>query len=87
MKCQTRKDTELNFSHVEPRTMFRRVVKMQAFQEAIGLSWRKGFIQGGGRVGIEIVQNEMDTSGVRLDAIDQEAHLVGEVLTSAAVSD
>ena len=41
----TVKDTQFDFSHVEPAAMLGGVVKLQLLEKAPGGSWRKGFVQ------------------------------------------
>ena len=41
---------DLDFNHVEPARMFRRIMKFQALKNAVCLGCREGFVQGSRRV-------------------------------------
>ena len=53
-----RQHREFDLGNVEPGCMLGRVVDFQAVDEGFGLLWRKDFVERGGRVGIEIVQDD-----------------------------
>ena len=46
----TAQDPDLDFHHVEPARMFRRIMKFQALKNAVCLGCREGFVQGSRRV-------------------------------------
>src|ERR1700690_868062 len=79
--------TQLNFSHIQPRTMRGREMEAQPSSNAIRLSFAKSFNQSQIRMGVEIIQNHINAASVRVQTIDQIAHGESEIPFGAAVSD
>src|SRR5437667_12367763 len=50
----TRKDTDLDLGHIQPTTMFRRIMELHPLQDAPRFCRREGFIQGSSGVRIQI---------------------------------
>ena len=53
-------NTQFDFCHVQPATMFGCEMKLQLFEKATSFCWRKVFIQRSGFVGAEVIQNYSD---------------------------
>src|SRR3972149_8812251 len=70
-KTLTLQDTDLDFGHVKPAGMFRRVVKLNAAQERAGSPMTEYLLKAGADMRIAIVQNQVNALGAR-------AALVGE---------
>ena len=68
-------DAELDSSHVQPASVIGCVGKLQAFGYAARLGRCKRFVERGGLVGVEIVQDQPDHFGVRVCAVHQPLHL------------
>lgn len=51
---------EFDFSHIEPATVFRCVMKPKAMVEAMSFRCRKGFIEGSSIMRVEIVEYDND---------------------------
>ena len=81
------KDTELNLSHVQPTTMFGRVMKLQSMTQPISFSRLKGFIQSSDRMSVEVIQHHANDLGLGIGFIDQPFHAMSEVVFGAALSD
>ncbi len=79
-------DTQLDFGHVEPRTMSRGVMKAEPGGNPIRFHFAKGFDQGVVGMGVEIIQNDIKANGIRVKDIDQITHGVSEILFGAATS-
>src|SRR3984957_10425282 len=50
IQTSTAQYTDLDFHHVEPARMLRRIMKLQALKNAVCLGRRERFVQGPGRV-------------------------------------
>src|SRR5215210_347045 len=55
---------ELDLGHVQPRAVLGCVMNLQLTSDAPGLGWGERFIQGGGSMGVEVVQNQHDLLGL-----------------------
>src|SRR5260370_24095236 len=64
---------DLDFGHVEPAAMFGGVMELDALQDASCFGRLKGFIEGSGRMGIEIVLHNAHILGMRVDLVHQPA--------------
>src|SRR5215216_188726 len=56
--------TQLDLGHVQPRAVLGCVMNLQLTSDAPGLGWGERFIQGGGSMGVEVVQNQHDLLGL-----------------------
>src|SRR5258708_2087387 len=72
----SRKDTDLDLRHVQPTAMFGRVMKLDSLQDPPRLGWREGFIQGSGRMRVEVILHDANVFHVRIDRIDQPSDAV-----------
>src|SRR5436309_15968440 len=54
----TGKNTDLNLGHIQPTAMFGSGVKLHAPQDAPRLGWLKGFVQGSGRMVIQVILHD-----------------------------
>src|SRR5579871_2133519 len=82
-KWTTGQDAEFDFSHVQPGSMLRGVVKAQPRQNMPGQGRLKGLVQGCGTVRIEIVQNQVNTARAGILCVDQPTYGVGKILGSS----
>src|SRR5579871_1802552 len=80
----TRQDADFNFGHIEPRSMDRRVVKTNPTHNAVSLQDAEGLNQGRVGMGVEIIQDQFDTLGVRVQHIRQVAHGMGKISLGSA---
>ena len=62
---------ELDLGHVQPRAVLGCVMNLQLTSDAPSLGRDERFIQGGGGMGVEVVQNQNDLLGLRVVAVDQ----------------
>src|SRR6266568_1149147 len=53
------------------------VMELHALQDAPGLSWLEGFIQGGSRMGIQVILHEAHVFRVRINPINQPLDAMG----------
>ena len=72
-------NTQLDFGHVEPRPMGWGEVKTKPDSDAIRLGFAKRFDQGVIRMGVEIIQHNINALSVRVQNIDQITHDTGEI--------
>src|SRR5215212_3397783 len=82
LACQHR---ELHLHHVQPGTMGRRVDELDLARQQPGELGREGLVEGGRRVGREIVYNQPKPLGPRVDLLDQPAHLPRELQAAPAL--
>src|SRR3954469_4186416 len=61
---------QLDLGHVQPRAVFGCVMNLQLTSDAPGLGGGERFIQGGGGMGIKVVQNQHDLLGLRVVDVD-----------------
>jgi hypothetical protein len=64
-------NADLDFSHIQPASMFGGGMKLDPLQDASGLFWGKSFIEGGRSMRIEIVLNDANIFRIGVGAIDQ----------------
>ncbi len=64
--------------------MFGSVVDFQLLDQSTGLCWGKGLIQGGRRMGIQIILHQHDLLGGGILHIDEVADEVGPVYFGSA---
>src|SRR5438309_10496258 len=53
-----RKDTDLDLGHIEPTTVFGRVMKLHALQNPASLCRLEGFIQGRSGMGVQVILHD-----------------------------
>ena len=70
-------NADLDFGHVQPTAMLGRVVKFQPPQDPPSLCGRKGFVEDGCRMHIEIVYPEANVLRLGIDRINQPANSLG----------
>jgi hypothetical protein len=58
-------------------------MELHPLQNAACFRWRKGFVEGGRGVGVQIILHQANVLGVRIDLIDEPAHDFGVVLHGA----
>lgn len=80
-------DTQFDLSHVEPRGVCRRIVKAEPSSNPVGLVFAEGFDPSKIGMGVEIVQDDINTGRFRVQDIDQIPHGIGEILFGAAACD
>jgi hypothetical protein len=80
------KHAEFDFGHVEPTTMFGRVMELEAMGQAVCLSWREGFVEGSSIVGVKVVQHNDDGFGVWIPDVGQFSHSYCPVPARSPVS-
>src|SRR5215210_992197 len=73
---------ELDLHHVQPRAVNRRVDELHLPGQPAGLLGGEGRVEGGGRVGGEVVAYQPDLLGVRVGLLRQAAHRLGELPTA-----
>ena len=78
-----RKNREFAFGHIEPTAMFGRVVKLQLARDPASLSGRKRLVQRRWRMGVEIIHHQPDQLSLGEIDLNQQLHLVSEVLLGA----
>jgi len=62
---------ELDLGHVQPRAVLGGVMNLQLTSDTPRLGRDERFIQGGGGMGVEVVQNEHDLLGLGVVEVDQ----------------
>src|SRR5258708_6769783 len=80
-------DTQLDFGHIQPSAMRRRVMKTPALPNPVSFGLTKGFDEGMIGVGGAIVQHDLNTLSVRVECIQQIAHRIGKILFGSAARD
>src|SRR6266849_3301112 len=65
------KDSDLDFCHVKPTAMFGGVMELDALQDSACFGRLEGFVEGSGRVGIEIVLHDAHVFGMGVDLVNQ----------------
>jgi len=72
-------DANLNLSHVQPGTMGRCVMEAEPVHDTVSLLFAKYLNQDHVTMGVEIVQDDIDALGLRVQDIDQIAHCMSEI--------
>ena len=75
----SRKDTDLDLSHVQPTAMFGREVELHPLQDAPGLCRLKGFIQSRSGMRVQVILHDAHVVGVWIHSIDQPLNAVSVV--------
>ena len=78
---------ELQLGHIEPTAVDRGVVKLQLSQDASGLVGCERLVEGRRGMGVQVIKDDPDGGRVREVAVDEVAHLLGEVVLGALVRD
>ena len=78
-------DADFDLDHVEPAGVLRRVVELDAAEQASRLGCRECGVEGGGGMGRQVVEDDPDTLGLWKVEIDEFAHGDGEVVGGAAL--
>jgi len=66
----TQEHAEFGFGHIEPTSMLGGEVESQPFENAIGFSRRKGFVQGSRLMSVEVIHDQVDTLDIRVGHIN-----------------
>ena len=80
IKALAVKNTDFDFSHVEPAGMFWRVVKDDTSQQCLCFLGAEHFLEALAKVGVEIVHHQMDALRRDINLLEQvlyESHEVG----------
>ncbi len=77
------KPTDLDFSHIQPASVFGRVVKLQLPRQPPRLGWLEGRIQRGGFMGVQVILNHPDHFRFRISFIHQPLDEMGVILAGA----
>ena len=80
VQALTTQDTQLDFRHVQPTAVLRRVVKLQFAQDASGFFWREPLIERRRLVRVQVVHHDPHPLGFREAFIHQPLHLLREIL-------
>lgn len=72
-------DTDLDFGHVEPTGVFGRVVQLDPAQQHGGGLLTEDLIETGAKVCVQIVQDQVDLLGSRVNLLEQSADEIHEV--------
>src|SRR5436190_1432 len=80
-------DTDLDLDHVEPAGVLRGVVELQTARDAACFSWRKGLVEGTGRMDRQVILYDPDALGVGKMDIDEFPHTLGVILGGAPLGD
>ena len=70
------KDAQFQFGHIELTPVARRVMELQAPENPTRFGRRGGFIQSGGPMDVEVVENHAEHLRIRKRLVDQPLHLV-----------
>ena len=57
-------DGKFGFCHVEPASVFGRIMPLETLGEAASLLWREGHVERGRRVRAQVILNQDDLFGV-----------------------
>ena len=79
IQALTAQYADLDFHHVEPARMFRRVVKLQALKDAVCLGRREGFVQGLGCDLADFHYPDADRIRVVMDNLSTHIHQLHEI--------
>src|SRR5258708_35327217 len=80
-------DTRFDFCHIEPRPMGRGEMKADGCRDTVSLGLTKRLDQGQIGMGNEGIQDHINTVSMRVQAIYQIAHGVGNITFRAATAD
>ena len=78
---------QLALGHIEPTAMLGGVVQLELASDPPGFVRGQNPVQGGGGMGIEVIQDQSDALGGREVVIDQQAHLLSKILLGPPVRD
>lgn len=79
IECLPGKDGEKNLGHIEPASMLRGEVELEALCETPSFHRLEGFVKGSERVRTEIVHDEDDVERRRVDVVREMPKEVGKV--------
>ncbi len=79
--------TQVQFGHVQPAAVVRRVMQLQLGGESSGFSGGERRIERGGRVGVELIHHQHDAVDVRILDVDQVLDAAGEIEPGALRAD
>ena len=81
------KDAQLDFRHVQPTAMLRRVVKLQFAKYPPRFFWREPLVERGRLVHVQVVHHDPHPLGKRKGYVGKPLHLVGEVCHRPVLGD
>jgi hypothetical protein len=55
IKALPTQGAQFDLGHVQPTAMFGCVVNLESVSQSFGFGWRKGLVQAGRRVGVELI--------------------------------
>src|SRR5450759_120935 len=87
IKALSVKNTDFDFSHVEPTGMLRRVVKDDTSQQGLCLLDAEYFLEALAKVGIEIVHHQMDALRCSINLLEQILHESHEIGLGTMIGD
>jgi hypothetical protein len=70
---------DLDFGHVEPTRMFGRLVKLDATQQRRGCLVTEHLLKAGAKMRVEVVKNQVNCPGSRVNCLQQSAYEVHKV--------
>src|SRR6266849_3079142 len=85
IQTHARQHTQLDFSHVQPTAVARRVVDFQTPGQLMGLVCWKSFVQRSDTVGVQIVAHQFHLSSLWVVLFQQAAYFLGPIDAGPAV--
>lgn len=79
VQALARQDTDFNFGHIEPRSMNGSVMKAHPAHKPVRLKEAERFDQGLIGMGIEVIQDQLNALGIRIEHIGQIAYGLGKI--------
>src|SRR6202165_2817098 len=83
----TLQDADLDLRHVQPAGMLGRVMKLHASQQRSGGRATQHLLEARTKVGVEVVQDQMDPPGRAIGTLKQLAHEADELGRGSALGD
>src|SRR5437588_6309526 len=77
------KNADLNLGHIEPTPMLGRVMHLQSLPDALRFLGRKGLVEAGRRMRVEVVHDQADHARLGIDLIHQPADRLREIQLGA----
>src|SRR5579871_149878 len=78
-------NTDLNFGHIEPASMFWGIMELNPSQDTSSFSRRKSFIESGRSMGVEIILDQTNAGGLGIGTIDQPTDTLGIIELGAPI--
>src|SRR6266446_302499 len=77
------KNADLNLGHIEPTPMLGRVMHLQSLPDTLRFLGRKGLVEAGRRLRVEVVHDQADHARLWIDLIHQPADRLREIQPGA----